>query len=104
MKILYSNSDGRVFVVNVNPKSAVEKMLGPLSDEDYRKHVWEVSVPKDAVVAFEINDDFVFPDRAYRDAWVLKEGVINLDAEKVSQIDAQREKSAKVMAMLGIEG
>lgn len=121
MKILYTRPDGGISLVNSKTIDEVNKMLcmtelhrddegvesriqRPLNHEEYRKHVWEVSVPKDAINAFEVADDFEFPHPEYRDALVMRDGKVDLDAEKVALIDKMREQSAKIMANLGIEG
>lgn len=70
LKFLYTNSEGRACIIHALPKEAIERVLGPLTDEEYRQHVLERSVPADATDLKEITADDIPADRSFRDAWV----------------------------------
>lgn len=96
MRILYSRIDGGVSIVTAAPKIDLEKVLGPLTDDEYKKHVIDKSVPDDVVNFLEVPDDYVFPDREFRNAWQLVDGTITYDLEKARMIQLDRIRSARV--------
>ncbi len=90
MKILYTTSEGKVCIVNHVPKERVEEILGTLTDEEHKEHIYDVSIPKDAQNVTEISDDMIPVSREFRDAWVWRAGKIELDEIKVDEIKASR--------------
>ena len=88
LKFCYTNADGTVSIVHAAPKEHLERVLGPLTDEEYKSHVIERSIPKDAINVREVSDEHIPTDRKYRDAWVdvtdLK--TIDLDLKKVKDM------------------
>jgi hypothetical protein len=79
MKIAYSRPDGGVFIFEPAPKEALERALGPLTDEAYEAHWMERGIPKEAVDIVRLPDDWVAPDRAQRSAWRLVNGEVVID-------------------------
>ncbi len=78
MKILYTNSNGSLSIVHPLPKEAVEISLGPLTDEEYIKHVYAVSIPVDAANVMQVDDSAIPTNREARGSWTqdnLKEYV-----------------------------
>lgn len=100
-KIIYTLNDVLHVVMPAN-KSDIEKVLGPLTDEQYEMHVMEKSIPVDAIGVRQINDSDIPDDRVFRDAWcdVTQESFIDIDCEKakditLSNVRTQREKLFK---------
>ena len=88
MKFVYTRpEDGGVSVVVPAPKADLEWVLGPLTDDEYRAHVLERSIPPDALNVREISDDDL-PDREFRNAWcdVTPESSIDIHSEKAKEL------------------
>lgn len=69
-KIIYTRADdGGLDVIIPNSKSAIERVLGPLTDVEYEEHVWEHSVPGDAITPDFIDDSNIPQNREFRDEW-----------------------------------
>lgn len=90
MRILYTRADGGLSVVHAAAKADIEKVLGVLTDEEYRDHVWQRSVPADAVNAVEIPDEYQLPDREFRDAWAQDGMRVKHDMQKVKEIQLKK--------------
>ncbi len=103
MRVLYSRADGGVSVVNAACKSDIEKVLGPLSDDEYAKHVWECSVPKDAVNAVELPDDYQLPEREFRNAWKQNDTEVTHDLEKARAIQLDKIRIAREPALAALD-
>lgn len=106
MKISYTRPDGGLSIVIAAPKAVLERVLGPLTDEMYRDHVHDRAVPKDARDILELPDDWTPRlDRAFRDAWVAKDGEIGVDMPKARDIHRARLRVARapLLAALDIE-
>lgn len=119
MRIAYTRPDGGVSIVNAAPKEQLARVLrfpvvddegkiigdrGP-TDAEYRAHVIERAVPKDATDVVEMAVDAVLPERAFRDAWVLKGRSIDHDMAKARAIHRAkiREARAPLLAQLDVE-
>lgn len=104
MRILYTRPDGGMSVVNAVTKTDVEKILGPLSDDEYKKHVWDKSVPADAINAVEISDDVQLPDREFRNAWIQNGGSVTHDFLKAKDIQLVRLRVKRDALMIKYDG
>lgn len=95
-------SDGGLSIVTAAPKEQLERIFGPLGDEQYRRHVIERSIPMDAKDVCELPDDWQPPtSRLLRAAW-RHDGV---DMPKAREIwrDHMRRARAPKLAALDIE-
>ena len=95
MRILYTRVDGGLSVVNAAPKEHLERVLGVLTDEAYKAHVWERSVPKDAANAVEIDDAYQLPDREFRNAWKQDAKTVVHDLEKARKLQLDKIRLAR---------
>lgn len=91
-KIIYTNLDGSVSIVIPAPKSHLEKLFGLISDEQYESHVWEKSVPVNAINARYIEDSDIPVSREFRNAWVDVTDTSNIDINLVKAKEIQLEK------------
>lgn len=95
MRILYTRADGGLSVVNAAPKEMIEKVLGALTEDAYKAHVWERSIPADAINAMEIPDDYPLPDREFRNAWKQNGKEVTHDLEKAREIQLEKIRRAR---------
>lgn len=89
MKIIYTRpEDGGVSIVIAAPKANIEKILGPLTQEQYEQHVMERSIPADAINVRFISDEDIPANREFRNAWVdvTPETQIDIDLERVKEV------------------
>jgi hypothetical protein len=94
MRFAYETADG-VAIVTAAPKADLTAVLGRMTDEQYRQHVIERSIPNGARVV-ELPDDWTPPsDRSYRGAWKLTGGVVALDMPKARELFMARVRSAR---------
>lgn len=70
--IIYKNTDNQLSIVHPAPKENLELILGKLTDEEYEKHVWDKSVPADAINAKYIDANELPQDRTFRNAWEMQ--------------------------------
>jgi hypothetical protein len=90
-KIIYTReSDGGLNVIIPASKADLERVLGPLTDEQYEQHVWQKSIPEDAITPTSIADSGIPTDREFRDAWVQNGGIINIKMDIVIPIHMNR--------------
>lgn len=96
-KIIYTLG-GILNIVIPSKKSDIEKVIGPLSQEEYEAHVMERSIPDGAVNVRSINDNDIPNSRVFRDAWcdVTPETSIDIDCSKAKDVvlNAVRAKRA----------
>jgi hypothetical protein len=91
LKYAYTLPDGGVAIVHAVPKEHLERLFGPLTDEQYEAHVVERSIPKDATEVTKLPDDWTPPDdRTFRDAWKLDKKSIGVDLAKAKAVAAKR--------------
>jgi hypothetical protein len=92
LRLAYSRPDGGVSIVVAAPKGVLEKALGPLTDQEYFRHVWERSIPSDAIDPEVLPDDWTPPDtdRTYRNAWVKTNERIAVDMPKARNIHREK--------------
>lgn len=89
MKFIYTRpEDGGVSIVIAAPKSNIEKIKGPMTEDDYTAHVLERSIPPDAVNVRPLNDGDFPESREFRNAWVdvTPESRIDIDCEKARDL------------------
>lgn len=103
MRIIYTCPDNSVSIVNAAQKADIEKILGPLSDDEFKAHVWERSVPKDAINPIEIPDDYQLPDREYRDAWIQDKDKVTHDFTKARDIALERTRLNRDSLLLKLD-
>lgn len=68
-KLIYTRPDGGVSIVVPAPKADIERIVGPLTDFEYKQHVIERSIPADAINVREITDLDIPSSREFRNAW-----------------------------------
>lgn len=92
-----------VTIIAAAPKSDLQHVLGPLTDEAYRAHVLERNGFTEADVT-ELPDDWEPPggDRTFRNAWTLDKGQTVVDMPKAREIwkDKMRLARAPLLAEL----
>lgn len=100
-KIAYQRPDGGTSIVIPSPKSDLEKVLGPLTDQEYEAHVRERSIPDDAINVVDIDDSALPPSREFRNAWTLSGAAISEDLQKSIDIKLAQvrvERNARLTA------
>ena len=100
LRFAYRTPDGLAIVIAA-PKESLAPLLGRLneetglfewSDEDYRAHVIERSIPPDASEVTELPDDWQPPeDRTFRNAWSLRMREARGDRSRASGV-ARRDR------------
>jgi hypothetical protein len=87
LRLAYARPDGGVSIVVAAPKEYIEKVLGPLSDAQYRAHVIGRSVPAKASF-HELPENWAPPDsdRTFRSAWVTDGISITCDMTRARDI------------------
>lgn len=104
MNIAYTQPNGIVAIVHAAPKSNLEQVLGPLTDEAYRAHVYKRSIPDGATNVHELSDDFVpDTDRTFRNAWVTDGSVLSVDMDKAREIHKQNLRSLRDPLLLAAD-
>lgn len=86
MKILYTTVDGKIAIVHAAPKEHLERVLGPLTEQAYKNHVWERSIPANAIGPREIDESEIPASREFRDAWTVENDTIKEDLDKSREI------------------
>lgn len=100
-KIVYTRSDdGGVCVITPVSKKDVERVLGPLTDTQYEAHVWDRSVPADAIDPRYVDDSDIPTTREFRNAWVdvTNESIVDICCTRAKDIQLDRlraERQAK---------
>ena len=88
MKIMYTRpEDGGVSIVIAASKEDIEKVLGPLTQEEYEAHVIERSIPANATRVKRIEDSGIPADREFRNAWVDVTAAAKIDIDLVKAKD-----------------
>lgn len=102
-QIIYTDINGTLYIIDPAPKERLELVLGSLTDEEYEAHVWERSVPKDAInpqYADSLPEDWYF-----RDAWKQngKTGIVDMGKAKEIHMDKIRKARDKKLKELDVE-
>lgn len=106
LRFAYTTPNNTVCIVYAAPPEALVPVLGPLSDEAYRAHVLDRSIPSDATNLVELGLDWVPPsDRAFRSAWAVNGKSVIVDMQKAREIhkDRLRVIRAPMLAALDVE-
>ena len=105
MRIAYTRPDGGVSIVIASPKESLEKVLGPLTQVEYRNHVLARSIPADATDFKELPDDWTPPDtdRTFRNAWRHANGVFHVDMAHARNIHRDKIRSARASKLAALD-
>lgn len=98
MKIMYTRPEDRgVSIVTAAPKESIEKVLGPLTQEQYEAHVIERSIPEGALNVKHITDDNIPKTREFRNAWVdvTADNNVNIDVAKAKELKLAELREAR---------
>lgn len=98
MRILYTRQDGGLSVVNAAPNDGRFKTV-----DEWKAHVWSRGVPKDAINAVEIPNDYVLPSREFRDAWKQSGDQVVHDLEIARAIQLDRIRKAREPRLLDLD-
>lgn len=103
-KIMYTRPDGGVSIVIPAPKEALERILGELTEERYRNHIWYGSIPYDAIEPRFIEDDAIPADREFRNAWadISTEAKVDIhhgEAKKIVLERLREERKARFIEL-----
>lgn len=104
MKIAYTRPDGGLSIVIAAAKSDLERVLGPLTDDDYAEHVLQRSIPQGARDVRLLPDEWTPPDdRSFRSAWKISDDFgVDIDMPKARDIQRdklRRERAPRLQAM-----
>lgn len=106
-KIMYTRPDGGVSIVHPAPIAHLRKhpRFAKMTQAEYEAHVWERSVPKDAINPQYISDIDIPEDREFRAAWKQsgKKAVVDMEKAKEIHMNKIRLKRNKKLAKLDIE-
>lgn len=81
MRIAYLSSAGDLCLVEAAPKETLERVLGQMTEAQYRAHVMERSIPPGAKDVRVLPSDWTPPeDRTFRSAWRMDaKGAVAVD-------------------------
>jgi hypothetical protein len=105
----YTHPDGRMMRVVSVEKERVELVLGrKLTDDEFRAHIVEVSIPADAIDVHEMPEGWKFPadtNGTFRLAWRKNGMTFSVDMPKAREIwrSKMREARAPMLAALDIQ-
>lgn len=87
-KIIYTDHEGNLCIVIPMEKRHLERVLGPLTEEEYEAHVRERSIPENAIGVRDVEDTDIPSNREFRNAWcdVTEETRIDIDLKKAKDI------------------
>ena len=97
-KLMYTSAqDGGLSIVIPAPRESLERVLGPLTEEEYEAHVWERSIPEDAINPRYILEGGLPPTREFRDAWVdvTPEAKVDIDLAKAKELKLKELRVAR---------
>lgn len=89
MKIMYTRpEDNGISIVIAAPKADLERVLGPLTQEQYEEHVLKRSIPENAINVKHISDEDIPANREFRSAWVdvTPDTKVNIDLGKAKEM------------------
>ncbi len=97
-KLIYTRpEDGGISIIIPAPKEILEKVLGPLTEEEYEKHVRDRSIPANALNVREINNEDLPTSREFRNAWcdVTANTTIDIDCTKAKEFALAKLRSQR---------
>lgn len=89
MKIMYTRpEDNGVSIVIATSKPDLEKVLGPLTQEQYEEHVLERSIPEGALQVKIVAEENIPSNREFRNAWIdiTDDNNVNIDLAKAKEL------------------
>ncbi len=88
MKFIYTRQDGGLSVVTTVDKVELERVLGSMTDKEYKNHIILRSIPNDSINYREIKDTDIPNTREFREAWcdVTDDSKIDIDLVKAKEI------------------
>lgn len=91
MKLAFQRpDDGGVTILDAAPKSHLERVLGPLTNEQYIAFILQRrATPLALADVIQLPDDWQ-PDKTFRNAWSIKGGKIDVDMPKAREIHRAR--------------
>jgi len=98
LRIAYTRPDGGLSIVNAAPKEQLDRLFDrPLTDDEYRAHVIERSIPADAVNVQELADAWTPPDvdRTFRNAWKMTGATASVDMAKAREVWREKMRRAR---------
>jgi len=101
-KLIYTRpEDNGVSIICPAPKKDLERLLGPLSEEEYEEHVRLRSIPEGVEVR-EIDDSDIPESRLFRNAWVDQsaESTIDICCEKARDLVLKRVRDKREKKLL----
>ena len=89
--------DNGVSIVVGAPREAIEKVLGPLTQEQYEAHIMERSIPEGAMNVKVISDDDIPESREFRNAWVdaTPDSKVNIDLAKAKDVKLEEMRALR---------
>ena len=94
-KIIYETEKG-VSIVIPAPKNQMEKLTGPLTNEEYENLVMQKSIHDKNITNYEfINEADIPKSREFRNAWILKDKKVDFDLNKAKDIQLERIRSKR---------
>jgi hypothetical protein len=107
LKLAFRASDGSVTILDNAPKSHLERLFGPMTDEKYMAFVRSQPIMKGVTEVTVLPDDWD-PDavkRAYRDAWTIRDGKVEVDMPKARDVHRRilRFKRERPLRQLDVE-
>jgi hypothetical protein len=106
LRFAYTNPDGSLAIVNAAPKKDLERVLGPLTQEEYGAHVIVRSNLGGSVTLTRLPDDWSPPDRdrAYRNAWRLRDaGKIVVDMSAAREIHREKLRNLRAPRLVALD-
>lgn len=94
--------DGGVAIITAAPKEHLERLLGPMTDAQYRDHVLDRNGITEGDVVELPDAEAVPDDRTFRDAWSLNGRGVEVDMGKARDIHMgriRRARDAKLSAL-----
>lgn len=86
--LIYTDQDGNALIVIPVPIEHLRKMpqFKNMTQEQYEAHVWERSIPEDAIDPQELKAADIPNDRYFRNAWKQNGNKINIDMPLAREI------------------
>lgn len=102
MRFAYMQENGVTAIVHAVAKEFVEEVLGEITDEEYRAHVMDASIPK-GVPFLELPDDWTPPDREFRQAWTMSGKSIGVDMTLAKDVWREKIRSTRVSKLQALD-